>query len=364
MQLAKNGITMLDTLFIISLGELGTSLLEAVARSNLFRRIVVGSRSEIKAIRRMNNALIGAGMEDCYPQLEAVEFDFNDPASTSVLKSVNPDVIFSAPTLMPWWKISTPGSGAIPFGGYISLQLAPMRILQARIAEANLDSLWIAASFPDVINPVLAACGLAPFCGIGNVQEPIAKICSRVAAVHHVEPAAVSVRLVAQHAFEYFVMRDEGCNELPPYLLEVLIDGKDVTATAREVLKAPFPFPYDLHFNRVTASAGLNVLKAMSNSSPTATHLPGCLGLPGGYPVIIDGREIRLDLAPGWTRDEAIDVNRRSMRWDGIEQINTDGTVVFTQETSKALFNLTGEKISGVHPDTAIRQAHTLLEAL
>ncbi len=303
-------------------------------------------------------------MEGCYPQLAAVEFDFNDSASTSVLKSLNPDVIFSAPTLMPWWKISTPGSGDIPFGGYISLHLAPMRILQGRIAEANLKSLWIAASFPDVINPVLTACGFGPFCGIGNVQEPIAKICSGVAAVHHVEPTSVSVRLVAQHAFEYYVMHDEGCDELPPYLMEVLIDGRDVTDTAREVLKAPFPFPYDLHFNRVTASAGLTALKAIANPLPMAVHLPGCLGLPGGYPVIIDGQDIRLDLAPGWTRDEAIDVNRRSMRWDGIESIDTDATVVFTEETSKSLFNLTGQKISEVHPDTAMQQARTLLEAL
>ncbi len=355
---------MLDTLFIISLGELGTHLLEAVARSNLFRRIVVGSRSESKAIKRRNNALIGAGTEGCYPQLEAVEFDFNDPASTSILKSLNPDVIFSAPTLMPWWKISSPGSGAIPFGGYISLHLAPMRKLQERISEANLKSLWIAASFPDVINPVLAACGTGPFCGIGNVQEPIAKICSGVAAVHHVEPTAVNVRLVAQHAFEYFVMRDEGCDELPPYLLQVLIDGRDVTTTAHEVLQAPFPFPYDLHFNRVTASAGLMVLKAIANPIPTATHLPGCLGLPGGYPVIIDENDIKLDLAPGWTKQQAVDVNRCSMRWDGIALIDTDGTVIFTEETSRALFNLTGRKISEIHPDTAMQQARTLLEAL
>ena len=355
---------MLDTLFIISLGELGTNLLETVARGNFFRRIVVGSRNEIKAIKRMNNALIGAGTEGYYPQLEAVKFDFNDPACVSVLKSLNPDVIFSAPTLMPWWKISTPGSEAIPFGGYISLHLAPMRVLQDRISEANLNSLWIAASFPDVINPVLAASGLGPFCGIGNVQEPIAKICSGTAAVHRVKPTEVSVRLVAQHAFEYFVMRDEGAEELPPYLMEVLIYGEDVTETAREVLKAPFPFSYDLHFNRVTASAGLMVLKAIVNPMPTATHLPGCLGLPGGYPVIINEGKIKLDLAPGWTKDEAVDVNRRSMRWDGIELIGTDGTVVFTEDTSKALFNLTGKMISEVHPNSAMQQARTLLEVL
>lgn len=355
---------MLDTLFIISLGELGTNLLETVARSNLFNRIVVGSRSELKAVKRMNNALIGAGIEGYYPRLEAVEFDFNDPESVQTLRSINPDVIFSAPSLMPWWKIETPGSGAIPFGGYLSLHLAPMRILRDRIANANLKSLWIAASFPDVINPVLTTTGFGPFCGIGNVQEPIAKIRSGVALFHNVQPSSVKVRLVAQHAFEYFVMNDEGCNELPPHMLEVRIGGKDVSETALKVLKEPFPFPYDLHFNRLTASAGLMTLKAIAGPGATATHLPGCLGLPGGYPVIMEQQQIRLDLAPDWTKEEAIEVNRRSMRWDGIEQIEADGTVVFTDETSKALFKLTGQKMYNVHPDTAMQQAQALLKRL
>ena len=34
-----------DTLLIVSLGELGTNVLEAVGRSGLFERIVVASRS-------------------------------------------------------------------------------------------------------------------------------------------------------------------------------------------------------------------------------------------------------------------------------------------------------------------------------
>ncbi len=51
------------TLLIVSLGELGTALLEAVARADIFSTIYVASRSLVKAQERANNAAIGAGIE-------------------------------------------------------------------------------------------------------------------------------------------------------------------------------------------------------------------------------------------------------------------------------------------------------------
>ena len=83
------------TLLIIALGELGTNMLEAASRANLFERIVVASRSKSKAVQRANNALIGAGIEGLYPQLEAVSLDADDPAFVRHIKAINPDVIFS-----------------------------------------------------------------------------------------------------------------------------------------------------------------------------------------------------------------------------------------------------------------------------
>lgn len=353
-----------DTFLVISIGELGTHVLDAVARSGLFRRIVVASRSGAKAQARANATRIGAGLDGHFPVLEAVELDFNDPACVARLKSINPDAIFSAPSLRPWWRTEDPATGALPFAALMSLHLAPMVILRERMAEADLPGLWIGASFPDVINACLTRSGFGPDRGIGNVQEPIPKIQYGVAAALGTDPSAVDVRLVAQHAFEYYVMREEPSETLPPYLLEATVAGRDVSDIAHRVLRQPFAFPYDLHFNRVTASACLAALRAFAKPGPTRTHLPGILGLLGGYPVLVDGKSIALDLAPGWSEAEAVAVNDASLPYDGIEAVDAGGAVTFTEETARALRELTGARLDGVDPATAAAQAELILRAL
>ncbi|KRE20557.1 hypothetical protein ASE66_06745 [Bosea sp. Root483D1] len=355
------------TLLIVSLGELGTNVLEAAGRSGLFDRIVVASRSVEKARARINNALIGCGIDGFFPDFEAIGLDFNDPACVATLRRLAPDIVFSAPTLLPWWKVggldgaTETAAEKVPFGGYVSLQLAPMATFRARLADSGLAARWIAASFPDVINPCLARTGFGPDCGIGNVREPIAKIQASVGRRLGVPPTQVEVRLVAQHAFEYGVFQAQPPTELPPYLLEVTVDGQDRTALGHEALREPFPFPYDLHFNRITASAAIDGMRALLSSSPMRTHLPGVLGLVGGYPVSVEAGRIRLDLPAHWSEAQAIATNEASLPWDGIARIESDGTIVFTAETVEALHALTGTTIESAHPDTAASQAALLL---
>ncbi len=62
----------------------------------------------------------------------------------------------------------------------------------------------------------------------------------------------VRVKLVAQHAFEYFVFQGKPPGSLPPYRLKVEVGGEDQTALGERMLRAPFTFPFDLHFNRIT----------------------------------------------------------------------------------------------------------------
>ena len=57
------------TLLFISMGELATHLLEAVARTDMFDTIVVASRDLEKAKKRANNALLGAGIEGFFPHI-------------------------------------------------------------------------------------------------------------------------------------------------------------------------------------------------------------------------------------------------------------------------------------------------------
>lgn len=351
------------TLLILSLGELSTGLLEAVARSDLFGKIVVGSRSLFKAVQRANNAIIGAGIEGYYPSIEAAEFDIDDPSFVPDLQKIEPDIIFTAPSLMPWWKLEGSDKPPLPFAGYMSLHLSLMAKFRDRIAEANIGARWIGASYPDVINPMLSRSGFGPDCGIGNVQEPIPKLKAGVARALGCHPREVAIHLVAQHAFEYHVLNQDISPELPPYLLKATVGGQDHTALAERILREPFPFPYDLHFNRVTASAGLVALRALTSPTACEIHLPGIKDVVGGYPVKASCSEIEISLPPEWSLEQAIETNTRSLKWDGIELIENDGTVVFTQETQQAFHRLLGKSFERLTVSNAAAQANDILAA-
>lgn len=351
------------TLLIISLGELGTALLEGVARSDLFERIVVASRSVDKAQARANNAMIGAGIEGFFPRIDAASLDVDAPGAVQVLRDIAPDVIFTAPSMLPWWKLDGTAKD-MPFASFTALHLALMLKFRDLIAAADTGARWIGASFPDVINAVLNRSGFGPDCGIGNVQEPIPKLQAAVAQYIGCAPDDVRIRMVAQHAFEYYVLSDSGAETLPPYLLHATAGGKDVTDLAEKALRAPFPFPYDLHFNRVTASAGLMALRALIAPEPTPLHLPGIGKLIGGYPVMANRERIALDLPDIWTLDQAVATNEASLPWDGIQSVEHDGTITFTSATRDALRGLTGQTIDTLSPANAAGQAKTILAAL
>ena len=352
------------TILILSLGELSTALLETVARSSLFDRIVVGSRSELKAVLRANNAIIGAGIEGFYPKIEGVQLDVDDPSFSSDLRKINPDMIFSAPSLMPWWKLDKTDKPSLPFAGYMSLHLALMSKFRDRIDEANIGARWIGASYPDVINPVLSRSGFGPDCGIGNVQEPIPKLKAGVACQLNCHPQDVVVHLVAQHALEYYVLNGKIDQELPPYLLKTTVNGQDQTALAERVLRVPFAFSYDLHFNRVTASAGLVALRALCSSTISDIHLPGIKQFVGGYPAKVSSSQIEISLPPEWSLEQAIQTNNRSLEWDGIELIEDDGTVFFTLETQQAFHRLLGKSFERLNVSNAAAQSRDLLAVL
>ena len=351
------------TLLFISMGELATNLLEAVARIELFGTIFVASRDFEKAQQRVNNAVLGAGIEGYFPCIIAKQLDVHSKDFTSLLREINPNFIFTAPSLLPWWRLASGGID-IPFAGYTALHLSLMQKFRNRIADANINAVWIGASFPDVINPMLNRTGFGPDYGIGNVQEPIAKIQMGVGRSLNCDPKDVDVRLVAQHAFEYFVLNSQQPDQLPPYLLKATCAGKDITHIAKAVLREAFPFPYDLHFNRVTASSGVVALQALTGEKERIIHLPGIGALVGGYPVRASKLGVTIDLPEGWSLEQAISVNEASLKWDGIEEITQDGTIIFTVKTQQALHKLLGKNIETLTVETAQYQANEIMNAL
>lgn len=362
----------MSRLLLISLGQLNGHILEAMARSGAFAEILVAGRDPARGLRKSNQARIGAAVEGRYPAISFVELDVNDASAFAILRDTAPDVALAAPSMLPWWRIDrlsgprAKAAQAVPFAGWIACHLAPMLAMRRAWANSGLAAPWVGASYPDVVNTILHRSGSGPVCGVGNVDEVIPKIRFAVAGETGCDPAAVEIHLVAQHALEYFVYRESETPpaEAPPFMLRAELDGRDVSDIAARAIFDPMPIPYELDFNLLTASSALKLLPALAGHGIVHMHVPAPNGLPGGYPVRVEAGRVSLDLPTGWTEDDAIANNLASLPWDGLQSIETDGTVVFTQATSRALFELTGRKYESLAPDGAETMATALMAAV
>ena len=99
----------------------------------------------------------------------------------------------------------------------------------------------------------------------------------------------------------------------------------------RELFRAPYLLPPGRGTHELTAAATAHAVQALLGDTPVATHAPAPGGRPGGYPVRISRAGVELDLPDGLDEAAAVTLNERAARWDGIERIESDGTIVFAE---------------------------------
>ncbi len=54
--------------------------------------------------------------------------------------------------------------------------------------------------------------------------------------------------------------------------------------------------------------------------------------MPGAYTCRLNAGGVEVTLPSGITMDEAIRINTEGLKWEGIEEIKDDGTVILTDE--------------------------------
>lgn len=358
----------MSRLLLVSLGQLNVAVLEAAARDGRFPHIIVATRDVAHARARANAARIGAAIEGQYPRIEVVSFDLNAANAGDVLRKIQPDLMFAAPTLMPARRIAASANArarALPFGGWLACHLAPMLLLRDAWDRSGLRAPWVAASYPDVVNPILHMTGSGPVSGAGQVGECVPKI-QFLASQHAGAPVQeVSVRLVGGHALSALFYSDEAVRELPPFLLQVLWHGHDISLAVKDRLRSVrMPVIEDMQAGRITASAAIEVLAALLGEQPHRLHVPAPNGLVGGYPASASRKGVDLDLPPEWSLEQALGVNAAALPFDGIAAIEKDGSVVFSDRTAALLRALTGEDWPRLRPDDAARMAVQLVSAV
>jgi hypothetical protein len=227
-------------------------------------------------------------------------------------------------------------------------------ILQARlslavsraVAAARPEAHFVNCCYPDVVNGMIAGAGLPIACGIGNVAI-LAHAFAGVLASGSEQKSGPErnpgpaqgptpgheqghqqggrLHVLAQHAALAAFRRAAGerAGKTAP---RVWLDGReldDVHARFAAVQLSP-ESAID-----ISGASGVPLFVAMVAGEDWRGHVPGPGGLPGGYPVVLRGGEIRLDLPMDLTREAAIAWNAAFEARDGVV-VEADGQVRYT----------------------------------
>ena len=262
---------------------------------------------------------------------------------------MQPQVIINCATLQTWWvrKMLPPETadrlGEAGSGPWLPTHLALSRKLMLAVRASGWQGHVINSGIPDISNAVLAKRGLAPTVGLGNIDLVIPVLKMGVAERLGVPVRNVSVYAILHHAVvTHFRKHTAGA---PPYFLRLMVGDHDVTGQfdtdtlLHQVSKDRF---VGEALNPSVAASGVKNGLALLRDSGLLTHAPGPQGLPGGYPVRFSGSGAEVVLPAGVTLEQALAINEVGQRGDGIERIEEDGTVVYTDEAIQIMKDVLG----------------------
>lgn len=251
----------------------------------------------------------------------------SDNALTQTLGQIAPaGVLVAASTQSPWERQNSPSAWTelLRTAGF-GLTLPFQADAALRVARAVPQGTWVInACFPDAVNPLAAALGRPMWCGIGNV----ALLAAGMQAALHL-PDQDDLRLLAHHSHLY--------PPSPPHPEARAWLGDEAGELGNvSALLAAQRAAGRSELNHITGLAAARLIAALIAGEEVATHLPGPLGLPGGYPVHASLKAgIRLRLPYGVDQEEAIAFNQRAALRDGVVVVG--GRVTFSPTAREQL---------------------------
>jgi hypothetical protein len=340
-------------ILFLGLGELGKHVLDEFARVPGNHHFLVGGRNVEALQKRTTLSLLHALQLGFSPEIACTYLDVNNIEQTAeTIARFAPDIIFCAVTMQPWLHITTlPRPYYETFyqahvGPWLPLTLAPVYKLMQAVSQTGLPIKVLNASYPDVINTVLNRVNMAPLTGIGNIANNIPALRASIALKLQQPLEQVDVRFVAAYSLNHRISRQGDAGDIP-FHLTALVNGEDVTHlldrdTVFDLLPTRFNRSAKGGSQLITAASASVVFQSMVNDREVITHVPGPNGLPGGYPVRVHAQRVEVLLPPGLPLEAAIAINEADLRFDGIERIEQDGTVIFADQYMAPLTNLLG----------------------
>lgn len=308
-------------------------LFDVAATADTPTRVAVAGRNEQRLAWLQTAAAARAHMFRRPVSITVERVDLTEPSQVGeLLARTRPAALLQAASLQPGSVIAGRRNGwsdLVAEGG-LSASAVFQTVLSARVARSCIDTLpgvhFVNACFPDVVNGLIAAMGLPVTSGIGNIQilahafggsQPHGDE-KKLALLAHYQNLAAWRQPPAQRA---------GANARV-WIENAEID--DLFERFRTIQLTPEPVI------DISGAAAAPYLLALAHRRDWSGHVPGPMGLPGGYPVRLRHGELTLDLPNGITRDAAVRWNAAHEEASGLV-VDTHGHARFTGKLQSAL---------------------------
>ena len=333
---------MAKTVMLCGSGEAGGWALELLARSEGVDRLVVFDVKEEEGLPRTHLAAIGSVFQGFSKEFVLRTNDVTDiEATAKLLDEFKPDAIFTSvtlqsPRLLMMADIPQDTRAKLKeatFGVWAPWHIIlPSKLIQA-VKKAGIQTHVVNISFPDLVNPVLWKYhGFGPTVGAGNLEITVALVTKYISMMEKVPVTEITPYFVGAHAF-----MSMGPRAGVPHFAKIMLGDRDIT-DKYDLEWIIHEWPVSLRWGKTTifsifsASAVKNILGILRDSHEFA-HAAAPNGLPGGYPVRLSAKGAEIVLPQELTLEQAIRINQEGNKYDGIEEIKDDGTVVYTDKT-------------------------------
>lgn len=317
-------------ILVLGMGDLGVRIAQRVIEGGFSSACMLAGKSDA-ATQWARLLRISSGRE-----ISAAKVDGHDVQTLkTLLTDFEPELIVQCATLLSPFalrSVPTPAAQAVLKGGFalqLAAQLPVIRALMRALREIGMRCPVINCSYPDATHPILAAEGLAPTIGIGNVA-----IMAMWYQRNILEASDGALQVIGQHA------------QLGPCLAGTFAAPETPTPlvylNSRRLLPEQLLFNAGLQggatMNHLAASTILPILRGFTEwDTVVETHAPGIFGHPGGYPIRFASGALELRLPDQLTLEEAVAFNHLAAKGEGIERIAEDGTVFYTEHAQQCV---------------------------
>lgn len=348
------------TVLILGIGAIGGWVLEFLARHENVESIISADINEDYGYRKVENVSIGSAHEGYFKKIEFRKLNLFDIEKTSeLIKELNPDVIYNSITL----PVNLGNALMLPsnlakqwiehYAITYPVSLVPTIKLMRAIKKAKINTCVVNNSFPDLVNYILKLMNLdcIPLIGAGNIDNRVGEIKRRISIEKNISIEYISIWMVAEHA-----IMARGSHA--PFYIKIVSNGNDITKEIEKQMDITALLSRYITYNtkeRITlglphmASSAVKHIMAVLNDTNELSHSPGPNGLPGGYPVRINAKGAEVELPSDLSIQDALKINIDGLKLEGVDRVNPDGTVVFTEEgynAMKVIFGIDLKKIN------------------